>query len=197
MNRRRHTRSRSRRTSSSTEGAFRRFPVTRREGLGVFLRDFETFRRRSTRRRRGRASDDADAQHRHPTAGVQQQKTIKLRTKPSYGSTSRRSRRSGRLTENTGRCSSTRLYLLKVKTPLLLAQKEIASLQKELDGFRKAVDAKAKEKGTRWSARNLRSGDGEGRDERLGQTAASHGADVVASRRWRRARDASAGTPSS
>ncbi len=84
--------------------------------------------------------------HRNPTAGVQQQKTIK-QTNEAVIRLDLEKKQAVRKADREHRTMlQYKTLLAESKTPLLLAQKEIASLQKELDSFRKAVDAKAKEK---------------------------------------------------
>ena len=84
--------------------------------------------------------------HRNPTAGVQQQKTIK-QTNEAVIRLDLEKKQAVRKADREHRTMlQYKTLLAESKTPLLLAQKEIASLQKELDAFRKAVDAKAKEK---------------------------------------------------
>ena len=99
----------------------------------------------STRRRHA-LPETTRTRHRHPTAGVQHQKTIK-QTNEAVIRLDLEKKQAVRKADREHRTMlQYKTLLAESKTPLLLAQKEIASLQKELDGFRKAVDAKAKER---------------------------------------------------
>ena len=114
------------------------------------MRDFEPLRTasgpRGRRRRRHARPETRPPRHRHPTAGVQHQKTIKS-TNEAVIRLDLEKKQAVRKADREHRTMlQYKTLLAESKTPLLLAQKEIASLQKELDAFRKAVDAKAKER---------------------------------------------------